>query len=73
MDAYELEEFNHVCNVLRGFGIKVVDSNGEMRPFNRVMIDVAKFLRDIENPDTRRITRQFIMECILGKRYVHYI
>lgn len=71
----EREEFEHVCSVLQKYGIIVYFPDGEMKPFNRVMIEIAEFLRKeaYNNPASFLLTKTYIMETIVGKRFVNFI
>lgn len=60
--------------MLANFGIPTYNEDGSLRYFNEVMIDIAAFLRKRCNEtdsNTFYIEKKFILETILGKRYVN--
>lgn len=68
------EEFNHISRTLANFGIPTYNAEGSLRYLNEVMVDIAEFLRKRRNetdPNTFYIEKKFILETILGKRYVN--
>lgn len=68
------EEFNHVSKTLAGFGIMTYNEDGSLRYINEVMADIAAFLRkrrDEVDANTFYAEKTFILETILGKRYIN--
>lgn len=65
-------EINDAEKVLKNIGINMHESDGNYRPFNEVMTDLGKAIKNIrENTDEKQfeIMRSHIYRFLVGLRY----
>jgi hypothetical protein len=74
MNEIREEELNYVEEELKKIGITMVDAIGDYRPFNEVMIDLGRALKQCRNSMEQKefnIFKLYVLRVICGARYMN--